>query len=175
MSRRRVAWTIVAAFVVALVAVGWYRAQAPGVDIVALELAGSSPQAQLVVGEEAALFDQEIRADWVFIVGYLSALLILAFVVSRACPWRWLRRAAWPLGAAAALAAVLDVIENLMLLRGLEQLPSGDSAFALARLAAIGKFALVAVAAVALVVGAVAALVRPAEPTSAMSPPLARS
>lgn len=162
MSRSRVAGGIALALLVALAGAAWYRWRAPGVDIVALELAGSAQQAQVVVGEDAALFRQEIAADWVFIACYLGALLLLARLVSRACPWRWLRRAAWPLGGAAALAAVLDVIENTLLLRGLDQLPAGDTMFALARLAATGKFALVGVVAVLLVTGAVAALLRPA-------------
>lgn len=165
MTRRRVAGGIALALVVALAGAAWYRWQAPGVDIVRLEVAGSGRQALVVVGEVPDTFRQEIGADWVFIACYLGALLILARLVSRACPWDWLRRAAWPLGGLAALAAVLDVVENTFLLRGLDQLPAGDTAFALARFAAIGKFALIGLAAVLLVTGAVAALVRPAAPS----------
>lgn len=163
MSRPRIAWQIALALAVALAGVAWYRWQAPGVDIVGLETAGSAQRALLVVGDAPDAFGQEIRADWVFIACYLGALLILARLVSRACPWRWLRRAAWLLGGVAVLAAGLDVVENALLLRGLGQLPAGDTAFALARLAACGKFALAGLAAVLLVAGAVAAVVRPAD------------
>lgn len=162
MSRIRIAGAIALSLLVALAGAAWYRWRAPGVDIVALEVAGSAQQALVAVAGASELFRREISADWVFIACYVGALLILAWVVSRACPWHWLRQAAWLLGGAAGLAALLDVIENTLLLRGLDQLPEGDSMFALARLAAIGKFSLVGVATVLLVTGAVAALLRPA-------------
>ena len=118
--------------------------------IVSFELAGTAAAAQAVIGawdaraREAAMLVQGV--DFLFLVAYPLWFSLASLRLGRRLGGVW-QRAGQRLAWAVLLAAPLDVIENLALIRQLE-FGASDAAARIAWASAVPKFALVAVATV---------------------------
>lgn len=166
MARGRLLAWLGAGLAIALLGSLAYRMLSPGLPVVDLELAGSAGRATEVVGPalDSSVLDawrREVSADWVFVPAYVAGLVVTGLAAARAGAATWTRRSARAGVLAAVLAGLFDVAENLLLLRGLDDLPGGDAAFAAARVCALAKFSLVGFAVVAVLAAVVGALVRP--------------
>lgn len=159
---------LIAAFSLLLALLGfwWYEDQAPDVEIIELEFAGSAAEARDVVGQAAGEFQAAITADWALIVAYGLALLAacgLGVVVFRTRRGRI--AALIGLGASGVVVAA-DVLENVLLTVGLSRLgtpgtdPLTDSLFAVAAAAAAVKFSMLVPATLVAVTAAVVTLRR---------------
>ena len=123
----------------------WYAARAPAVPITELELAGTASRAAEIVGDRGTDFRRAVDADGGLILGYLAALVTAAELGRRVFWTARARAAARFAGIAAAVAAVADVIENLIL-RGALTAPASDTRWMWAQAAAFTKFGLLALA-----------------------------
>ena len=130
--------------------------------IVTFELARTAAGANLILeswdarAREAAMLVQGI--DFLFLVGYPLCFSLAALRLGRRLGGVW-QRVGLPIAWAILLAAPLDVVENLALIRQIE-FGASDTAAGIAWACAVPKFALVAVAALFVLASSAVALAR---------------
>jgi hypothetical protein len=132
-----------------------YRWLAPGAsDIVEVELAGSVPRIEQLVGVHRDAYLRALWIDFVFIAGYGAALTAGAWLALRLSFTSTTRRLARAALAATAAAVASDIGENVMLLLLLSAGPPRPEGFAVAAQAfSITKWSLLLPAAVVAIVG----------------------
>ncbi|GAA1578645.1 hypothetical protein GCM10009678_71660 [Actinomadura kijaniata] len=137
-------WSVLACFVPLLAGGAWYVLTADWtLPILRFEFAWNAETARhLTTGREDD-YRTALHADFAFLAGYAVTIAALCLLAARRERGRGVR---WLGAAAGVLAALLDVVENLLLLDGLTALhrdTAGDLTFRGAALAAAAKFALV--------------------------------
>lgn len=149
----RIGIVLVFAVVVAgVLAVGARFASVPGLNMLALEVAGSSVIAEQVLGgvsTDSVL--GAIKGDFAFI-GCYTVLLCLAawYFPSRAFRVRRFRESGPIAAGVIVFAGLLDAVENLAIMRGLHS--SGDLPWRIAAVVAWPKFTIIAIVALYVII-----------------------
>jgi hypothetical protein len=117
----RVHSCVLAVMALALFAAGlWIRLQAPSVDDVGLQLAGSARAAHTLVGVRTTDFRTALTADFVLIGTYTVSTVLVLWLSSRTIAVRMRHRCLVVYGIGGVVAAgVCAVTEKLLLLHGL--------------------------------------------------------
>lgn len=164
-ARRRRILIVVLYLVLSLLLLGpiGSRAWVSEYNIACLQLAGSAERAREVrsaVSDDVTV--SAIRWDFLFIVCYATALIVGAsYFPPRAPRVNPHRIGIWVVGATTA-AAVLDIVENVAMLRGLHS--SADIAWQVAAVAASVKFVLLGASFVYVVIAIIAYIRAPSGP-----------